>query len=142
MEMHTFSAGTVERIGNVMKIVYKKDSEITLSDMKEITVIREQLFGNEKYVTLIDLTDDNIDMSDEAKRYVTNNKKIKELRIAEVLLVKNFAHRLGVHTYVKIFRFNDKVTVMTKEENALHWLNNQYKKYFEKNKKDIPVEEY
>ena len=128
MEPHSFSAGTVQRIGNVLKIVYNKDSHITLEDMKEVTSIREMIFGNEQYVSLIDIREDNIHMTLEAKKYVTENKTIKKLRVAEVLLVKSFSQKLFVHSYVTIFRSKDKVTVMTDEDNAIHWLKRQFEK--------------
>lgn len=131
MEIHNFSAGQVLRIGNVMKIVYSKDSIITAEDMMEITPIRQMLFDDDKYCSLIDLTQDYLSLSSEAKKYVSENKTIKERRIAEVLLVKNFAQKLGVHAYVKIFRSNDNITVMTNEDSALHWLERQHSKYMD-----------
>lgn len=128
MDVHEFSAGTVERRGNVMIIRYKKDDVITLEDQKEITKIRKQIFGDNQYVTLIDMREDKIDFTKEAKAYVTENKNIRRLRIAEVLLVKSFIQKMGIHSYIKIFRSKDNITVMTDEENALHWLNAQYEK--------------
>ena len=131
MEEHQFSAGTVQRIGNVLKITYTKQSEITLEDMKEVTKIRERLFGKEQYCSLIDLRQDNLKITNEAKKYITQNKIIKQLRLAEVLLVNSFIEKMGVHAYVKIFRSGDNITVMTEEENAIHWLNTQYEKHFQ-----------
>ncbi len=129
MQILKFSAGTVERIGSVMKVTYLKDTTVNVDDMKEITLVREKLFGEEKYCTLIDLTKDFLSLSPEAKEYAANNETIKRLRIAEVLLVKNFAQKLGVHTYVKIFRSNDNVKVMVNELDAITWLNEQYQNY-------------
>ena len=128
MEAIPFSAGTIEKIGIVLKITYKKEGEITLDDMKEITHLRKELFGEHHYASLIDLKDDNLEFQNDALKYVTDNEVIRNLRVAEVLLVKSFAQRLGIHSYVKIFRSKDNVTVMTDEENALHWLNRQYQK--------------
>ncbi|OIQ37091.1 MAG: hypothetical protein BM555_01485 [Crocinitomix sp. MedPE-SWsnd] len=125
---HKFSAGTVERISNVLKITYDKSSPVTLADMKEITTIREQLFGNSNYASLIDLRGE-VNLTKEARDYATNHSVIKKLRVAEVLLVNNFAEKLGVHTYVKFFRFKDNVTVMTDEDNALHWLGREFDKH-------------
>jgi hypothetical protein len=131
MEEHQFSAGTVQRIGNVLKITYTKQEVITLDDMKEVTKIREQIFGKEQYCSLIDLRADNLSLSSEAKKYVTQNKTIRQLRLAEVLLVNNFIEKMGVHAYVRIFRSGDNITVMTEEENALHWLNTQYERHYQ-----------
>ncbi|MEX1000728.1 MAG: hypothetical protein WDZ35_01290 [Crocinitomicaceae bacterium] len=134
MIAHSFSAGTVQRLGIILKIKYKKDTEVTLSDMKEVTKIRKKLFGEESYCSLIDLSQDNLTMSSEARKYVTDSPIIRKLRIAEVLLVKNFAQKIGVHTYVRISRWKDNITVMTvkDEENAIHWLERQYRKHQEK----------
>ena len=131
MKSRTFSAGTVEKKGNVLKITYQKDSEITVDDMKEITAFREDVFGDNHYTSLIDLREEKLKFHDDAMKYVTHDKKIKELRVAEVLLVKNFAHKMGVHLYVKVFRSKDNITVMTDEENAIHWLNRQFDKFIE-----------
>jgi cytochrome b subunit of formate dehydrogenase len=132
MQILKFSAGTVERIGSVMKVTYLKDKTVNVDDMKELTALREQLFGEEKYCTLIDLTKDLLSLSPEAKEYAAKNETIRRLRIAEVLLVKNFAQKLGVHTYVKIFRSNDNVKVMVNEMDAITWLNEQYQNYSKK----------
>ena len=131
MEPREFSAGTLQKIGNVLKITYQKEGEITLDNMKEITAFREEVFGDNKYTSLVDLREEKLKFHDDAMKYVTNNKKIKELRVAEVLLVKNFAQKMGVHLYVKVFRSKDNITVMTNEENALHWLNRQFEKRVE-----------
>lgn len=130
--MEKFSAGIVKRIGPVMKVTYLKDQTVTLDDMIEITAIREKLFGENKYCTLIDLTKDYLSLTPEAKQYAAENPTIKKLRIAEVLMVKNFAQKLGVFTYVKIFRSNDNVKVLTDEKEAIQWLNQQYEIYFKK----------
>ncbi len=129
MQILKFSAGTVERIGSVMKVTYLKDKTVNVDDMKELTALREQLFGEEKYCTLIDLTKDFLSLSPEAKEYAAKNETILRLRIAEVLLVKNFGQKLGVHTYVKIFRSKDNVRVMTNELEAITWLNEQYQNF-------------
>ena len=131
MQIHTFSAGTVERKGNILKIVYSKEESITLQDMQEITAIRKELFGENKYCSLIDLTKDLLVLTPEAKKFASTNPNIKQLRIAEVLLVKNFAQKLGVQTYVKLFRSKDRIKVMTEEEHAANWLEKEYKRYFE-----------
>ena len=135
MKKHKFSAGIVERIGNVMKITYTKtDAPVTVEDQKEITQIRKKLFGEDKYCTLVDISEDKLDLTKEARDYVTDTDFIRRLRIAEVLLVKSFGQKLAVHTYVKISRWKDNITVMTtkEEENALHWLEKQYERHWEK----------
>ena len=129
MNAHKFPAGTVEKKGAVLKITIQKDEVITVDDMKAITKIRQELFGNKNYVALIDMRDEDIDMTDEAVKYVTSADVIQSLRIAEVLLVKSFTQKIEVHSYVKIMRSDDNITVMTDEENAIHWLNRQYDKH-------------
>ena len=133
---HTFQGGEVQKIGNVLKIRYQKDTPVTLEDMKEVTEIRKNLFGDNPYCSLIDLSDDNLTVTKEAQKYVSDTDFIKRLRVAEVLLVKNFAQKVGVHTYVRITRWKDNITVMTlkDEDNAIDWLERQYKKYMEKSK--------
>ena len=125
MESHKFSAGTVSRVGNVMKIVYDKDSEVTLDDMKEITAIRENLFGEENYCSLIDLRKEFLSLSPEAKKFAAENPNVLKFRVAEVLLVKNFAQKLGVQTYVKLFR-KDPVRVFSDEAKAMKWLETEF----------------
>ena len=125
---YKFSGGSVNRISNVLKISYNKTSPVTISDMKEITEIREKLFGNSIYASLIDIRGE-VELTKEAIEYATTSKGVKKLRIAEVLLVNNFAEKPGVHTYVKFFRFTDNVTVMTNEDNALHWLEREFAKF-------------
>lgn len=127
-----FSAGTIERVGPVMIIRYSKETPVSLDDMKEITAIRESLFGEEKYCTLIDLRQDFLTMSPEAKKFAAEDKNVKRLRIAEVLMVKNFGQKLGVHTYIKLFRSKDLVKVMTEEPKAMEWLHEQYTAHYRK----------
>ncbi|MFT4600441.1 MAG: hypothetical protein ACI857_000615 [Arenicella sp.] len=125
---HKFSAGTIERDGNILIIRYVKEAPVTLSDMKEITKIREQIFGNSNYASLIDLRG-KVEITKDAKEYVTKHPAIVKLRVAEVLLVNSFAEKLSIHTYVRFFRFKDNVTVMTEEDNAMHWLNSEFDKF-------------
>lgn len=129
MQIHKFSAGSVEKIGNILKIVYTKDDNITLSDMQEITAIREELFGENKYCSLIDLTKDLLSLTPQAKEFVSTHPNIKRLRVAEVLLVKNIAQKLGVQTYVNLFRSKDRVKVMTNEKEAKQWLEKEFQKF-------------
>ena len=135
-ETHLFDGGEVQKIGNVLKIRYQKDTPVTVEDMKAITEIRKKLFGDNPYCSLIDLSDDDLMVTKEAQKYVSDTPFIKKLRIAEVLLVKNFTQKIGVHTYVRITRWKDNITVMTlkDEDNAIDWLERQYKKYMENNK--------
>ena len=124
-----FSAGEVERIGNIMKMTYAPDCLVDLNSLKEISEIRAKLFGESKYCTLVDISDSNVEFTKEAKEFVTVNPTIKKLRIAEVILMKEFDQKMDVHDYIRIFRHGDDVAVMTDEANAINWLNRKYKEY-------------
>lgn len=129
MQILPFSAGTVERKDYMLKIIYTSDKTISLKDMQEIKSLREQLFGDEKYCSLIDLTKDLLSLTPEAKQFAAEDHNVKKFRIAEALLVKNFAQKLGVQTYVKLFRSKDRVKVVMNEAEAEQWLNKEYEKY-------------
>lgn len=122
MKPISFSAGEVQKLDDILYIRYSKDSEITEADMMEITKLRRKLFGANKYVSLIDLREDNLVLTPAAKKYVSENAEIKSLRIAEVLLVKNFAQKIGVSIYARLFRSKDLISVMTEESKAKEWL--------------------
>jgi len=102
---------------------------VNIDDMKELTKIRESVYGENPYCSLIDLRKDFSTLDEEAKEYSNSFEKIKKLRIAEALLVKNYGQKLGAAVFTKLFRANHNTRVFTDEEKALEWLNEEYNTY-------------
>lgn len=126
-----FSAGTIEKIGNIMKMTYAEDAQVDLLTLKEISEIRARFFGETNYCTLVDIRNSNVEFTKEAKEFVTVNPIVTNLRVAEVILMETFDQKMEVHDYIRIYRHGDDVAVMTDEENAINWLNRKFKEFSE-----------
>lgn len=125
MESHQFSGGIIKKVdSSIMRIVFTED--ITVDLLKEIHVIREELFGEGNYCTLIDATKDFMAVSKEAQEYIAKNAVVNQYRIAEAILVKNFGQKLGVQMYIRIFKPERKTMVFYQEDKAIAWLKEQY----------------
>jgi len=126
-----FSAGTIEKIGHIMKMSYAENARVDLMTLKEISEIRARFFGENNYCTLVDIRNSNVEFTKEAKEFVTLNPIVKKLRVAEVILMETFDQKMEVHDYIRIFRHGDDVAVMTDEENAINWLNRKFNEFLE-----------
>ncbi|NOQ71071.1 MAG: hypothetical protein GQ574_03655 [Crocinitomix sp.] len=127
MKKCIFSGGVIEKISDfIMLITFDNKRAITVADMKEITKIRHELFGDKKYCTLIDCRKDFINFSSDATTYIANHPRINEQRIAEAVFVKNVGQSLGGQLYIKLFKPKSETKLFYKEENAIAWLNKQY----------------
>lgn len=111
-----------------MRITFDNERQITIDDMKGITEIRQELFGENQYCTLIDARKDFVSFTPEATTYIANNPTINSLRIAEAVLVKNFGQSLGGQLYVKLFKPKSETKLFYKEDKATEWLEQQYLK--------------
>lgn len=130
MEQFEFSGGVIEKRGDfIMRITFDNKREITKEDMMAITEIRQKIFGDQKYCTLIDARKDFVRFSSESTEYVANNPLINKFRVIEAVLVKNFGQNLGGQLYIKIFKPKSETKLFYKEEKAIEWLTMKYTDY-------------
>lgn len=130
MSMHQFSGGTIQKSNDfILRITFDVENDISIEHLKEISVIRENIFGNNHYCSLIDLRKDFMGISTEAKEYVAKNPTINKFRIVEAILVKNLGQKLGVDLYIRIFKPNRSTKSFLKEDKAEKWLKTQFDKF-------------
>lgn len=130
MSIHQFSGGTVQQSNDfILRITFDVENDISTQHLKEISSIRESIFGNNHYCSLIDVRKDFMGISTEAKEYVAKNPTINKFRIAEALLVKNLGQKLGVELYIRLFKPKRASKVFLKEEKAKKWLKTEFDKF-------------
>ena len=130
MSIYQFSGGTIEKSNDfILRITFNVEDDISIEHLKEIKSIRESIFGDNYYCSLIDVRKDFMGISNEAKKYVAKNPSINKFRIAEALLVKNLGQKLGVDLYIRLFKPNRASKTFLKEEKAKIWLESEFKKF-------------
>ena len=130
MSVYPFSGGVIEKSGDfIMRVTFTVENDITIDHLKEIKAIREQLFGNNYYCSIIDVTKDFMGISEEAKEYVTKHPVINKFRVAEAMLVKNLGQKLGVDIYIRLSKPTRVTKAFLKEEKAKKWLKAEFEKF-------------
>ncbi|MDF1672802.1 MAG: hypothetical protein P1U41_04820 [Vicingaceae bacterium] len=130
MSIHQFSGGTIQKSNDfILRITFDVEDDISIEHLKEIRVIRESIFGDNYYCSLIDVRKDFMGISAEAKKYVAKNPSINKFRIAEALLDKNLGQKLGVDLYIRLFKPKRVSKVFLMEDKANKWLEKEYKKF-------------
>lgn len=130
MSIHQFSGGTIQKSKDfILRITFDVEDDISIQHLKEIRSIREGIFGNNYYCSIIDVRKDFMGISKEAKEYVANNPIINKYRIAEALLVKNLGQKLGVELYIRLFKPKRASKVFFKEEKAEKWLKSKFDRF-------------
>ena len=130
MNIHQFSGGTIQKSGDfILRITFDVEDDISIKHLKEIKAIRESIFGDNYYCSIIDVRKDFMRISDEAKEYVAKHPDINKLRIVEALLVKNLGQKLGVDLYIRLFKPKRASKVFLKEEKAKKWLKAEFEKF-------------
>ena len=127
MRQFVFSGGVVEKKGDfIMRITFNNERQITKEDIMEITEIRQNIFGENMYCTIVDARKDFVNFSAEATTYIANNPTVNSFRIAEAVIVKNFGQSLGGQLYIKLFKPKSETRLFYNEETAVEWLLEQY----------------
>ena len=130
MSKHQFSGGFIEKASDfILRITFDVEDDITIDHIKEVKAIREGIFGDNYYCSIIDARKDFMGISAEAKEYVANNPTINKFRIAEALLVNNLGQKLGIDLYIRLFKPKRASKVFFKEEKAKKWLKTEFDKF-------------
>ena len=130
MRVHQFSGGTVQKSNDfILHITFDVENDISIEHLKEIKAIRESIFGDNYYCSLVDVSKDFMGISSEAKEYVAKHPSINKFRIAEALLVKNLGQKLGVDLYIRIFKPNRASKTFLRKDKAKKWLATEFKKF-------------
>lgn len=117
----------MEKVGeNILKITFQKDHDVTVEDIKGITVIRQRLIGDNFYCSIIDVRHDFLTFTKEAQQFVAENPMINHYRKAEALLVRNFGQKLGVEMYIRLFKPKSISKAFNDEQKAIEWLQKRY----------------
>ena len=130
MSTYHFSGGHIEKANEfIMRVTFNVEKDISVEHIKEIKAIREQLFGDNYYCSIIDVTKDFMGISEEAKKYVTQHPEVNRFRVAEAMLVKNLGQKLGVDVYIRLSKPTRVTKAFLKEEKAKKWLKAEFDKF-------------
>ena len=130
MNTHQFSGGFIQKSSDfILRITFDVEKDISLNHLKEIKAIRESIFGDNYYCSMIDARKEFMGISLEAKEYIAQHPNINRLRVAEAILVKNKGQKLGVNLYIRIFKPKRASKVFLEEDKAKKWLKTRFEKF-------------
>ncbi len=129
MENFSFRGGSVSVISDcILMIEYNQTKTITVRDLYELSVLREQLIGKNNYHTVTELRKGYINFTDDAKAFIAENDS-NGLRLSDSILVDSFAKRIEVELYIRFHKPKVKTKVFTDLNKALNWIENVNKTY-------------
>lgn len=130
MSTYQFSGGVIQKSGDfILRITFDVENDISITHIKEIKAIRESIFADNYYCSIVDVRKDFMGISHEAKEYIAKNPIINKFRIAEAILVKNLGQKLGADLYIRIFKPKASSKTFLNEDKAKKWLESKYKKF-------------
>jgi hypothetical protein len=130
MADYQFSGGVIQKSNDfILRITFDVEDDISIHHLQEISSIREKIFGNNYYCSIIDVRKDFMGISHEAKEYVAKHPNINQYRVAEAMIVKNLGQKLGVSLYIRIFKPKRATKVFLNETEAVKWLTKEFEEF-------------
>lgn len=112
---------------NIMHVLVKKDSLVSLQDAKEVIEWVGSIGGEKKYVNLME-AQPNSEVDADARAYIASENQNK-YTIADGMVVESLAHRLLSNFYMKFNKPVKPTRVFTNREKAIQWLLQQKQLY-------------
>lgn len=115
--------------GNIVEVITSANYETTIEDVAEINKTVKSLVGDNPHGVLV-ITQQGATASSEAREYAAKQSFRKNI-IAEAIVIKNLAIRLGAIVYMKVSRPKQKIKLFNSRKGALNWLKKEMKKVSE-----------
>ena len=116
---------------NYVELIFKKNAELTLEDAIEINQLAYKEVEGKPFVIAVVSEQNYGDISSDALKHFTTDKKIVDIRVAQALVVKNLSHRLIASLYITLQKNKSPIKVFKNIEAAKEWLteilDNHYK---------------
>jgi hypothetical protein len=109
---------------SIVKLQYKPDYEIELSDVKEVEQVFMEIFESEPIHCLMDLTGQYNNITKEAQNYLSKDAiivKTGQLKSSAVV-IDNLPNRLMARFFLKFFRPTFAMKIFAHQNEAFQWL--------------------
>ena len=125
METFKFNGGNISLIhGNILLIEYESGKLITVKNIFELKKLISRLIGNQPFHTITDSRDSIVNLSDDAKAYLSEAYDSSNQRLSDAIIVNSFAKKIEVEFYELIHKHKVKTKAFTDLNSALTWCEN------------------
>lgn len=102
---YAFDDGTAKFLKpDVLFVRFNSKKRVTVKDVTGLRDLREELIQKTPYYPIIDCRDGFVNFTSEAKAWVAVNKESADVRIMDIILVNNWASKLEVTLYLRLFK--------------------------------------
>lgn len=102
---YEFDDGTAKFLkSDILLIRFNSKKRVTVKDVTGLRNLREELIQKKSYYPIIDCRDGFVNFTSEAKAWVAVNKESADVRIMDIILVNNWASKLEVTLYLRLFK--------------------------------------
>lgn len=123
MDTYKFDGGEVALIEhNILLIEYEPTKLITIRNILNLKKLRENLVGNQPFCTITDARNGHINLSDEAKVFISEENNSSENRFADAILVNSLAKKIEVELYILFNKPKVKTKTFTELNKAICWV--------------------
>ncbi|MCB9225501.1 MAG: hypothetical protein R2780_01615 [Crocinitomicaceae bacterium] len=104
-EKYETSFGEIEHLlDDVLIIRYDKINRIEEEHVKSISHYRDKIIGDKKYYAISDVRTGIVTFTNEAKQYLAQERSIQNRRHLDIVIVSNWASKMEVQLYLKLFK--------------------------------------
>lgn len=120
MHQKEFSHSTILYKAPIMYLVFKKDAELDVKEVREMIKAAEELAGKKPYLLMSDVRND-VTIS-EAARKISASKEEAPFVLANAILTDNIALRITANFFIQINKPHFPVKVFSNADKAHKWL--------------------
>ena len=106
--------------GNIVKMKFKQDVDVTLEEIKENHEAAKKITNGKKHFVLLDVRG-YITGSDKARAFCASKTPVP-YRMAVAAIVDSLAVRLRTNSYIKFNKPVIPTRIFSEEEKAIEWL--------------------
>lgn len=124
MDSYKFEGGEISLIeNNVILIEYESSQQITTQTILNLTKLRKRLLGNQPFYTITDARNGHLNLSDDAKQFLSKESNATKIRFADAILINKLAQRIEVELYILFNKPKVKTKSFKELNNAICWIN-------------------
>ena len=122
-ESRDLTCATVLKLTDQIVLIRFKDGvNVELEDAVNLRDTCIELFGEEKFLALIDARNMEGSVDKKASNYFAQNEKVVTQRMAQAIVVNTLALKLLARFYIMVNKPKREVKICTEIEEAMVWL--------------------
>lgn len=111
----------------IVELFFKDSVEVDEDDAKEIDMIILKMVEGSKFLALTNALNINASITAEARDYFAKRSLLKDIRVAEALLINNLPTRILARFYAYFHRPANPIAIFGNRDEAITWLRSVYK---------------